>query len=205
MKTNKKFWIIGAVVVVLLILTAIIINYVKSPTKLTIEERNWINDNSKNVANIMVLNNDGVFGNAGTGVFYDFLNDFSKDYSININPVTYNSNEEASGLYLGKANTVTNTDSVFYKDHYVLLSKEYELVKNPSDLNGLIIGVSNANIPYVSSYLTDAEINYAAYDPNMLNEALTSGAVSYIIVPLYENIDFILKNNLQVILIIIII
>ena len=199
MKSNKKIWIIGAALVFLLILAAIIINYVKSPTKLTIEEKNWINDSSKNVANIMVLNNDGVFGSAGKGVFYDFLNDFSLNYNITINPVTYNYGEEATGLYLGKANTVGNTDSVFYKDHYVLLAKDYELIKNAKDLNGRIIGIANSNMSYVSSYLADAEINYASYDATELTQALTNGTVSYIIVPLYENIDFILKNDLKVI------
>ena len=197
MKSNKKIWIIGAALVFLLILAAIIINYVKSPTKLTIEEKNWINDSSKNVANIMVLNNDGVFGSAGKGVFYDFLNDFSLNYNITINPVTYNYGEEATGLYLGKANTVGNTDSVFYKDHYVLLAKDYELIKNAKDLNGRIIGIANSNMSYVSSYLADAEINYASYDATELTQALTNGTVSYIIVPLYENIDFILNQDLS--------
>ena len=45
MKSNKKLWIIGIVVIVIIILTAIIISYIKNPTRLTIEEKNWINDN----------------------------------------------------------------------------------------------------------------------------------------------------------------
>ena len=199
MNSNKKKWIIGGVGVFLLVVIAIIIAYIKNPTKLTLEERNWINDNSQNVVNIMVLNNDNVFGYSGTGVFYDFLNDFKEKYEIQINPVTYNTWEEPNGLYLGKSNTVLNTDSIFYKDHYVLIGKEYELIKNSKDLNGKLIGIANINMPYVSSYLTDTGINYASYDPTLLNKALTDGEVSYILVPLYENLDFILNNNLKVI------
>ena len=199
MNNNKKYWIFGGLALLLIIAVVIVIAYVKNPTKLTLEERNWINDNSKNVVNIMVLNNDNVFGYSGKGVFYDYLNDFSSNYSIEINPVTYNNNEEASGLYLGKSNAVSTTDSIFYKDHYVLISKNYELVKNTDDLRGKAIGISNSNISYVSSYLTEAEINYASYDNSALAKALIDDEVSYILVPLYENIDFILNNNLVVI------
>ena len=199
MKSNKKYWILGLVFIVAAVLIFLVLNYVKSPTRLTLEEKNWINSNVKNVANIMVLNDDNVFGDAGVGVFYDFLKDFSDNYSIEINPVTYNTGEETPTIFLGKSNSVTDTDSIFYKDHYVLVAKSYELIKNTTDLNGKTIGINNDNMSYVSSYLTDEQINYSTYNYADLQTAVKEGTVAYAIMPLYESIDFILENDLQVI------
>ena len=198
MKNKNRLWIIGIVLVVALVLIFIIRGYVKNPSRLTLEEKNWINDSSKSVVNITVLNDDSIFGNTGVGVFYDFLNDFSDNYNIKINPVTYNYGEDIAGLYLGKSNTVANNDGVFYKDHYVLIGKNYELIKNTNDLYGKTVGIDANNLSYVSSYLNDTMINYYSLGRAELKDALLNGTVEYILVPLYENIDLILNNDLYV-------
>ena len=151
MKNKKLIWIIGGAILVIAIITVILTNYLSDPTRLSISEKSWLNDNLKNVQNISVLNDDEVFGKTGTGVFFDFLNDFTADYSISINPVAYNSNETALGLLLGKGNTVTNADTIFYKDHYVLIGKNYELIKDATALENKNIGIASDDLSYVSS------------------------------------------------------
>ena len=199
MKNNKRLWIIGIALIVVLVLSVIIIGYLKNPTRLTLEEKTWINDNTKSVANITVLNDDKIFGNTGVGVFYDFLSDFSDKYNVELNPVAYNTGDKVSGLYLGKSNKVTDKDSVFYKDHYVLIAKKYELIKNANALNEKTVGIASENISYVSSYLNNVRINYTALDRKELKNALSNDTVDYLLVPLYENVDLLLDNDYVVV------
>ncbi len=199
MKSNKRLWIIGIALIVFLILSIIVIKYIKNPTRLTLEEKTWINDNNKNVANITVLNDDKVFGNTGVGVFYDFLSDFSDNYNVKLNPVAYNTGDNVSGLYLGKSNKVSDKDSIFYKDHYVLIAKRYELIKNAQSLNEKTVGIDSANISYVSSYLNDVRINYTALTKKDLKTSLENGTVEYLLVPLMENVDLLLDNDYYVV------
>ncbi|MBQ4584411.1 MAG: GGDEF domain-containing protein [Bacilli bacterium] len=198
MKNKKLIWIIGGAILVVAIIAVILTNYLSDPTRLSISEKNWLNDNLKNVQNISVLNDDEVFGKTGTGVFFDFLNDFTADYSISINPVAYNSNEVTSGLLLGKGNTVTNADTIFYKDHYVLIGKNYELIKDITALENKNIGIASDDLSYVSSYLKNSKITFMQFTNEELQIKLTDGTVEYILVPLMENLHYILTNNLSV-------
>lgn len=198
MKNKKLIWIIGGLTIIVAITVTILIKYLSDPTRLSIAEKNWLNDNLKNVQNINTLNDDAVFGKTGTGVFFDFLNDFSADYNIKINPVTYNSNENVSGLLLGKGNKVSNTDTVFYDDHYVLIGKNYELIKDISDIKNKRIGIAINNLSYVSSYLKNSGINFIQFSNDELLNSLNDGEVDYLIVPLIENLHYILNNNLNI-------
>ena len=199
MKNHKKFYLIGIGLIFLAILIAIIVNYLKDPTRLTVEEKSWINKNINSAVNVMVLNDDEIFGNAGVGVFYNFIEDFSKEYDIEINPVTYTSKENPQGIYLGKSNTYSKNDTVLYKDHYVLVSKNYELVTSINDLNGKTIGIGTNNLSYVSSYLKDVNIDYKSYSKSELLKALKDDEIAYAIIPLNESIHNILANDLNVI------
>ena len=75
MKNRKKIWLIGAGILALAILSIVIVKYLKDPTRLSVEEKSWVNKNINNAVNIMVLNDDEIFGNAGNGVFYNLIED----------------------------------------------------------------------------------------------------------------------------------
>ena len=77
-------------IVAITIITIVAINIINDQNKLTVEEKKWINQNLSTVQNINVLNNVDIFGNNGYGIFFDFINDFSKEYSLKVNPITYN-------------------------------------------------------------------------------------------------------------------
>ena len=199
MKNRKKIWLIGAGILAVAILSIVIVKYLKDPTRLSVEEKSWVNKNINNAVNIMVLNDDEVFGNAGNGVFYHLIEDFSKEYDIEINPVTYTTKDTPKGIYLGKSNTYKSNDTIIYKDHYVLVSKNYELIKSIDSLNGKLVGISNRNLSYVSSYLKDVSIDYKTYNKADLLKALNNDEISYAIVPLNESIHYLLTNNINVI------
>ena len=69
---KKKNWLIVAVSAVAIIALGIGLYFLLSDeNKLTVVERNWINENINTIQNINVINNANVFGKNGEGVFYN--------------------------------------------------------------------------------------------------------------------------------------
>ena len=140
MKKRKNIIIVIISVLVVIVSAVVLFNILNDKDKLTVVERNWINDNIGTILNINVLNNVNVFGKDGSGVYYDFLNDFKDEYSLSINPITFNSGNNPSGITLGVKYNVDSKDEVIYKDHFVLVSKNNDVISTISDLNGKEIG-----------------------------------------------------------------
>lgn len=199
---NKKNLIITIIIIVLVAL-AISIAYLlfNDKNKLTILERSWINDNLNTVQNVNIINNVNVFGKNGSGVYYDFLNDFSKEYSLNINPITFNTGSNPAGITLGYKKYVSGNDVVIYADHYVLVGKEKETINSESSLAGKNIGILSDDLSYVSTYLSNtSNITFTQFNTiNELYTAMQEETVGYMIVPLIEYLDGILSENYNVI------
>ena len=200
MKKKTKIIIIIISLIVIIVGGIIIYKIFSDKTRLNIIERNWINDNVSTIQNVNVLNDNAVFGNIGKGVYFDFIEDFSKEYNIDINPVAVKTGDNSSGLTLGYSNNYEEKDIVFYEDHYVVLSKTYELISNYEGLENKNIGVLNINLAHITNFIGDYKINYNQYENREeLQKALLEDKVSYIIVPRVEYLDFLLENNLYVI------
>lgn len=196
---NKKSVIITIVVIIAVVIIGLITYRVlTNENKLTASERRWINNNIDTVQNINVVNDVNLFGNTGTGVFYEFLNDFEQEYKLELNPVTFNYGEQTSGLTLGIVKSLKENDFVFYTDHYVLVGLEDEVVSGYQDLEGLDIGVVKDDASYISSYFADiSNITLSQYeDKAKLLEAFSDHEdIHYMIVPLSIYLDEILKND----------
>lgn len=199
MKNKKKT--IAIVVILLLIFIAISIFlffYFKNPNKLTSAERRYLADNTTTVQNISVMNNVDIFGISGEGVYYDFLNDFSKEYDIEINTVAYNFGESSTGLSLGASNTLTDNEIAFFKDHYVLVSKNYEYISSFQELDAKKIGVLSENLSYITNYLNKKNsITLSTYetDEDLISAFKSQSEIQYMIVPLHMYLKTILTNN----------
>ncbi len=200
MKKKKSVIIIIVSLIILIALTFILYFILNNKNKLTVGERNWINDNISTVQNVNVLNNVSVFGSLGTGVFYDFLDDFANEYDLTINPITYNSPNTPSGLALVLKKNLSDNDTVFYTDHYVLVGKKAEIVSSEDDLRGKTIGVLNSELSYISKYIKKvSDVSFKQFESvDELNKALEKD-VDYMIVPLMECLDTILTKDYQVI------
>lgn len=196
---NKKSVIITIVIILLLVIIGLVVYRILSDeNKLTASERRWINNNINTVQNINVLNDVNIFGNTGTGVFYEFLNDFKSEYGMELNPVTFNYDESASGLTLGVTRNLGENDFVFYEDHYVLVGLEKEVISDYDKLAGMKIGVMKSDASYVSSYLNDVgNVTLAQYDDKeeLLKDFEENKDINYIVVPLTVYLDIILKND----------
>ena len=85
---RKKIIIASAIIAVVLI-TGLIIFLVNRNNKnngvFSVLEQRWIEKNSSQVVDISVINDVPIFGYEGSGIFFDFLEDFSDETGIKFN------------------------------------------------------------------------------------------------------------------------
>jgi len=202
MKNKKKIIIIIASIIAVIALVIATIFILNDENKLTISERNWINANINTVQNINVVNDANIFGSTGNGVFFDFIEDFAKTYNLEINPIAFNNGENPTGLTFRQTNETSELDTIFYQDHYVLVAKNYEIVKDSSFLTNKEVGILANNISHVTSYLKN--VNNVVYSQfatraELLESLAAEDGISYMIVPLVEYLDTILEKEYDII------
>lgn len=200
MKNLKKILIIIVISLIVLIGILLGIRYYLNSNSLTVSEKNWIDEAkaSNKILNINIINNARVFGNDGTGVFYDFVNDFASEYGLNINKVTFNYGSTVSGITLNATTNKKDNDIVFYKDHYVLIEKDNNIINSIDELKTKNIAVLTSDLGYITSYLNTSNItitSYATFDElkNAMNETGCS-----IILPLHMYLNDIISNEYNI-------
>ena len=201
MKSKKKFFLISFIIIVFLVILFILSYlYFTDTTKLNASEKKFLADNSTTVQNFNVLNNVSIFGDNGSGVFYDFLEDFYKEYNLKINSVTYNLGESPSNIAFTIGNTYNENEFVFYEGHYVLISKEKDSFSNATHLTNQKIGILNDNLSYVSGFLDNPNLTIKTYNTNeeLLKSFEEQSEINYMIIPLCLNMENILKNDYTV-------
>lgn len=194
MKKTKR--IVISIIVILLIIVLSVFGYYKffyDSSRLSIKEKEWITGNLNKVISVGVPANVNNFSKDGNGIFYDFLDDFSKKNGLNINRNTYTSYDGSLGFVIG--NSVNSDDLIFYRDNYVVLSKNDEVIFGVSSLNGKSIGLLNDDSSYLSSYDGFNGTLKLYADSNSLFNEFEDGNVSYVMVPLNEYVDLIIEKG----------
>ena len=200
MKKYRNLIIIAIIIVVAIAISIGLYLLLSDKNKLTVSERNWINENINNVQNINIINNANVFGKNGEGVFYSFLEDVEDEYDLKFNPITFNYSSNPSGVTFGLKNTLKEEDIVFYKDHYVLIGKKDEAIADVFDLSGKTIGILTRDLSYVSTYIKDVtNVSFTQFESDEELFAGLNDNINYIIVPLTQYIDGILSNDYKII------
>ncbi len=192
MKKKKNILIIILSVIVLIIIGVVLFFILNDKNKLTVQERAWMDDNVSTIQNINIINDANIFGKNAEGVFYDFLKDFSVDYSMQINPITFTDGTK-DGLTFTLKNQISDNDVVFYTDHYVLLSKKDANINSYSDLNGKVIGINGTNYNYVHPYLANVTLN--SYENDEALFASLDTETEFVVVPMIQYLDTILTND----------
>lgn len=197
-KSVKRILLVIPVIVFIVVATLIIMNVLKDENKLTVKEKEWINNNLSTVQNVNIINNLSVFGANGSGVFYDFINDMSKEYGLKINPVTYNNGESSVSHGFMATNSLDDNSLVIYEDNYVLIKKDYEIITDIASLSSKSIGVLSSDVTYLNSYLKSFNLKLTAYENKKALEEAFSKDLDYILVPKYEYLDYIIANDYQI-------
>ena len=201
MMKKKKSIIIIIISILLVIGIAIGLYFIlNDKDKLTVSERNWVNESIGTIQNINVVNNVNVFGKDGSGVYYDFIKDFETEYGLNVNPITFNEGSNPSGITFGVKQSISENDILFYTDHYVLVSKNNDIISQEENLNGKSIDILSKDLSYVSKYLKKAS-NVSFKQFETMDEMLLdmNENDTYMLVPLIKNLDVILSKDYKVI------
>lgn len=202
MKSKKKSLLITIVILILVISLGLFLYfYFTNPNRLTSKEKRFLAENSSVVQNIGILNNVNLFGNSGAGVFYDFLDDFSKEHDLKLNPVTYNLGETAKGLSFTAGTSVTDTEFVFYEEHFVLVGKKQEYISHASHLTTQRIGVLKEYLSHVQEYLNNGSVKLQSYETrqDLLDALQKQTDIDYMIVPLSLYMDEILAKDYSIV------
>jgi len=198
---NKKYIIIGVVILLLIIAVSGGVYFYLNSNHLTISEKNWIDSNrsTSQVININVINDAYVFGNTGSGIFYDFISDFKGRYNLNINEITFNYGSVNNGVVFGAKTNLTENDVVFFTDHYVLIGKDYEIIGEIDELVNKKIAVLSRDLSYISNYINSSNISFRSYDSADDLFTSMSDENEYAILPLHLYLGNILQNSYNII------
>lgn len=194
MKDKKKlFTIIGSAIALLIVVIAGYL-FFSDENKLSRDEKKWVASNLNTVQNINIINNVNVFGDNGSGVFYDFIHDFQTEYRIEVNPVTFLQGEKPTGISFNAGIKAKKGSTIFYEDHYVIVGKENLVYSNLDGFSGKKAGILDDEKDEISPYVKSMDITtYENIDK--LYEAFKDNNVDFIIVPIIRDIDKILSNN----------
>ena len=200
MKKKKSIIIIIISILVVIGIAIVLYFILNDKDKLTVSERNWVNQNIGTIQNINVINNVNVFGKNGSGVFYDFISDFETEYGLSINPITFNEGSNPSGISFGVKNIIDDNDILFYTDHYVLVGKNNDYISTEEDLNGKNIDILSKDLSYVSKYVKKAS-NVVFKQFENIDEIILdmNENETYMLVPLMEYLDTILSKDYKVV------
>lgn len=197
--SNKKIIISVVIIAILLIAVGIGTYFIlKDEYKLTVEEKEWITKNIDTVQNVNVPNNIDIFGSQGSGVLYDFLQDLEQEYGLNVNKITYNIGEEVGEGSFKSVYTVKDDDVVFFKGHYVVISKNKKSISSITQLANKQVGILASDETRINQYMNSVSNTLiTVYDTSTsLLEALNSeDKIEYAIIPLEENLTSILTSN----------
>ena len=199
MKNKLRYIVIGVITLIVLIIVGLFIyNTLNDKNKITVNEKKWINANLSTLQNTYIINNSSIFADNGYGVFYDFMSDFSKEYSIKINPITYNYGENNYDDGFKITNTVDDNSVVFYTDYYVLVSKNYESITDASKIKDYSIGVAQNDYNYIESYV-DAKLvafnTYKDLEAAFEGTAEDGTKIDYMLVPRFLYLNFVVGKD----------
>lgn len=197
MKDKKKLIIIILSSIAAILLGIAIFSFFSDENKLTKSEKTWIANNLNTVQSIYVINNANVFGDNGSGVFYDFIKDLQTEYRLEINPITFQQGDDIDGVSFNAGNKVYKNDTVFYEDHYVIIGKDDRVIHSINDFNDTKAGVLSSDLEYLNNYISN--INLISYDSiDKLYEAFKDGDVGVVIAPTLRDINIVLSNNYSI-------
>ena len=168
-------------------------------------EKRWIEKNKSTVVDVSILNDIPIFGYEGEGVFFDFLDDFSKDTGIEFNKIPYVSSKQSKDSgYTFEINNKAKLDDnelLMYTDNYVMISKESEKIKDFNKLDNVIIGVTESDLTLVKEYFGNNDtVIYNTYNNvDSIVNALKKNDIKYAIIPNDINLDKIFSNNFYVV------
>lgn len=209
-KKNRRL-LAGALIVLLVVVLIVLISFSRSNgenTSLNLSERRWIENNKEDVINISIANNIPGFSSEGEGVFFDFISKLEESTGLSFNLISYDANSDTveNDLYfeiiMGQdVNNLSDDDMVFFRDYYVLVSKNEEKITDPTSIINKRIGVLSSDLADVSYFIPSVNsVSYTSYqNADEIRSALQNDSVDYIAIPKTRYASFIISNSYHVV------
>ena len=203
---KKTLWIVGPILICLLVFLGVyfFLNHEDKDTSLTILEKRWIESNSATKVNLDMINDMAVLGDSGSGVLFDFANDFELETDLEFNKIPYSktatpSSQELQFRILSNDTKLTDKDLLLYEDGYVLLGRDNTRYNSILEMKDKTIGVLTADTAEISYYLRSAtNITYKTYENiDTLLAAYQNKEIDMFLVPhlMYLDKTFFLENT----------
>ena len=196
MKDKKKYFLIGGLITLLVIVVIGILIYVNnSKTNYSFSEKSFINSNVNNVIDVSIEGSLPIFSSNGNGVFYDFLNDMEKDTGL-----TFNVSINGTGAYnFVNKNSLGDNDIEFYTDHFVVVSTSDNEITDLSSLKDQAIAVMSEDNQYITEYLNEYGLNLDGYEHfTDLSDAMGK-SIYYAVLPMQKYINEIVYNQYKIV------
>ena len=202
---NKKLAIILTPIIIAA--TAFVLVYyfyyrTDAKTALTISEKRWAVENSKNKFDFEIVNDYPIYSLNGEGLIFKFIKDLEQDTGLEFNKIPYLSTStprqrSLKTRILSNDEKLTNNDILIFKDNYVALGKDYMRINHIKDMSNLSVGTYTKDKADISYYLKQASnISYKTYDKvEDLYKALDNKEVNIIIVPNIKSLRETIKKG----------
>ena len=197
---KKKIIIVIIILVVLSTIGGISYFYLKKDkgNNYSISEQKWIDNNKNNNIDIYIPSDISALTASGKGVIFDYINSFSKNTGLKVNPIAYQLENKVNGDYsIQIVDKVTDDDIKLLTDEYILVSKNVGMISDSYKISNYKIGVLESEKDLVQSYLgNNVYVPYKTKE--LLLTALNNNQVQYIVGLKSLYLDDILENNLHI-------
>ncbi len=201
---KKRFIIIMPIIIAAVAFVFVYRFYNKedSTTTLTVNEKKWVEENKEKTYDFAVVNDYPLYGENGSGVIFNFIDDFEENIGIEFNKISFlkDANPENQGYKIRILDNETNLsdkDLLIFEDNYIIVGKEYKRINHIKDMKNISFGVFKEDAEEISYYLKGGtSLSYKTYDSiQALYSALDKNEVDMIVVPNIMYLDYIIKND----------
>ena len=189
----KKKVLIAIPIIIAIVTFVVVYKYYNKEDKtttLTVAEKRWVEENEEKEYDFEVVNDYPLYGLNGTGVIFDFIDDFEENIGISFNKISYLKTQDSTSTsyrirILNNDEKLTSKDLFLFDDNYVAVGKVYARINHIKDMKSIKYGVLKDDEAEVSYYLkSGTNLSFTVYeDISKLYAALDSGEVDMIIVP----------------------
>lgn len=199
---NKKGRIFIIIAIIIVAIFGIYFFFIKEDknTSLTVLEKKWIDNNKNKVIDLAILNEVPIVNYNGSGILFDFLNSLEKDTGLEFNKLSYNKGSEINSEYSLEIKDEVGDNILFYRDNYVIVTKDRLHYNDVTELKNLNIGVLNDDLTKINNYLLgSSNLKYKGYSSeNEMILDVKDGNIDGIVLPKLDYLESILKNKLNI-------
>ena len=201
----KKKLLISIPIIIAIVAFVVVYKFYNKEDKTTTlkkKKKKWVEEHSDQEFDFEVINDYPLFGLNGTGVIFDFIDDFEKNIGIEFNKISYlKSQDSTSTSYririLNDGDKLSEKDLLFFNDNYVAIGKEHQRINHIKDMKNIKFGLFEEDEQEIIYYLkSGTNLSYSTYDDiTKLYEALDNDEVNMIIVPSIMYLNYTIEKD----------